>query len=601
MHKIIANNFELDLSNVDITITEENSMFLDQYITKYSFPFSFDLSDEIKKYFEDIIDHRSKENTLEIPVVYVLGNIREAGVLYVDTLNTGVNLILKYGIEEFPNFSKKLAELGLQKVVTTDIYAHAKTIIPQTWPDVNYNFPQIHTDKIDTSDPMWQYFEKIYNNYKDGEFVINEVLEEEPHNRNLMLPVPYWLHILTQGFADAGYTLKGDVLNIEELKKKVMYADSDYHKVVDQVDIDQIVLGEDKVSSSGNQASFLTVVALPEKARYRVTGTAYISGRWKENTYIKLSYRGNTIWLASKREKKHHSGYLYSYDVNVIFDTINDSLPDELIIESSQYNNDEAIICDINISSMYIYNEFGVAIPNVVNNNTIDLSRVVPDKTFGSVVTVIKNWYNLDTELRGKEIWMNFIDSNINYDGAVDLSEFKTIPERTYNKGISFVLKFIEASEEKNNHQEVYYTADGFQTTGFVRDDKTIEIEIGAFPFKNEFRNGVQTAYAIESEKEKIYALLYSGLNDDALNLTDDPTPILLPDISQTFFSSWLNFRVNAINYKHTFYSYIESIKDLSSKSKIFNFGRYFIIKSLVKRQVKKDLYEVEIDQYTLK
>lgn len=600
MHKIIAENFELDLSNVDITTTEENAMFLDEYITKYSFPFTLELSDEIKKIFEDLLDDRSKENTLEFTITYVFGNIREAGVLYVDTLTLGINMILKYGIEEFPNFSKKLSEIGLESLVTPDIYSHAKNVINQTWPAVNYNFPQIHTDKIDTEEPMWQYFLKIYNNYKDGEFIINEVIEEEPHNRNLMLPLPYWMHILVQGFANAGYTLKGDVLNIDTLKKKLMYSDSDYHKIINQVDIFETVLGTQRSSSNGNQATFNIKIPLPQKARYRVTGTAYIYGRWKELAYIRLVYRGNTIWLASRYEKRHHSGYQYSYNIDVTFDTINDLDLQELIVDSSQFNSDDSIICDVNISSLFIYDETGAAVPNVVNNNNIDLSMLVPDKTFGEAVTVVKNWYNLDTELKGKEIWMNFIDSQINYHDAVNLSSFSTTPEKIYNKGISFDLKFIDASDIKNNHQNIYYTADGFQTSGFTKNDKTIEIKINAFPFKNEFRNGVQSAYAVESEKEKMYALLYDGLNDQSLNLTEDPSQMLLPNVSQDYFSKWFSFRINAVNYKHSFISYIEDIKDLTAKSKVFNFHRYFIIKSLVKRQIKKDLYSVEIDKYTI-
>lgn len=601
MHKIISELFEIDLSTVDITTTDENSMFLDKYTTKYSFPFSLELTNDNQRNFQDLLDHCAKEVTTEFDVIYVFGNIKEAGILRVDTFNETINCELQYGVEEFPNFNKKLNELELQKLTTTNVYAHAKTIIDKTWPEVNYNYPQIITDRYDTTQSTWEFFQKIFNNYKNGDFVINEVVNGTPQNRNLMLPLPYYLHILTQGFAQAGYTLKGDVLTIPTLQKKVMYADCDYNKILDQVDINTVILGTDRISSSGNKAVYQTFVSLPSKGRYRVIGTGYIYGRWKELSGIGIQYRGRRLFIATKTERRHHSGYLYSYKIDFTFDTINDSLPDNLEIYSEQFKKDDAQIIDINTSSMFLYNSLGVAIPNIVQNNDIDLNRVVPDVTFGKFVTSIKNTYNLDLRLEGKDIYMDFVNSKINFQDAIDLSEFETTPERTYNKGASFVLKYQDATNEINNHTKVFFDDDGVKTSGFTENDKTNTIEIESFPLKNEFKEGVQTAYAVESEKQKMYAVLYGGLNSEGLNLTEDVGTILVPNLVTTYYNEWFRFRINGIGYKFTFNSYIEQIKNLTAKNKIFNFGRYFIIKTLVKRQIKKDLNEVEIECFTLK
>ena len=601
MHKIIAEKFEIDLSTVDITTTDENSMFLDKYTTKYSFPFSLELTNENQRNFQDLLDHCSKEITTEFDIVYIFGNIKEAGILRVDTFNETINCELQYGIEEFPNFNKKLNELELQKLTTTNVYAHAKTIIDKTWPEVNYNYPQIITDRYDTTQSTWAYFEKIFNNYKNGDFVTNEVVSDTQNNRNLMLPLPYKMHILTQGFEQAGYTLKGDVLTIETLKKEVLYADCDYNKILDQIDINTVILGTDRISSSGNKADYQTFVNLPSKGRYRVLGTAYIYGRWKKSSEVAIQYRGIRLFIAKKRERRHHSGYLYSYNVDFTFDTINDGQPDQLEIISSQFKKDDGQILDINTSSLFLYNSLGVAIPNIIQNNDVDLNRVVPDVTFGKFVTSIKNTYNLDLRLEGKDIYMDLVNSKINYEDAIDLSEFETFPERTYDKGISFLLKYQDANNEVNNHQKVFFDDDGIKTSGFSENDKTNTIEIESFPLKNEFKEGVQTAYAVESEKQKMYTVLYGGLNSDGLNLTEDVGPILIPNLVENYYNDWFRFRINGIGYKFTFNCYIEQIKSLSAKNKIFNFGRYFIIKTLIKRQVKKDLNEVEIDCFTLK
>lgn len=601
MHKIIHPNFEIDLSTTEITLTDENHWFSDTFFTKYSFPFFQEWTDELKAAFENLIDHTSKETTVEFEVIYVFNNVMEKGILTIEDQILGLNMQLKYGIEEFPNFNKKLSEIELQSISVPDIYAHAKVVIAQKWPAVNYNFPQIHTDKIDTTIAMWSFFEKILNNYKAGDFVTNTVVDTTPYNRNLMQPLPYFLHILTQGFAQVGYELKGDVLGIPSLQKKLLYCETDYHKVLDQVNINTSIMGSEKVFSSGNRADFLKVITLPQGGKYQITGTINIYGRWKEYARALLKYRGKTIWATYKIEKKHHSGYMYSYDVEVIFDTINDGAPHELLFESSQFNKDENLICDFTTTSLFLYNDSGAAIPNVVNNNTVDLSRLVPDTTFGSFVTVIKNWYNLDIDLRGKEIWMNFIEGQINYDNPFNLSQFETVPVRTYNKGASFILQFADAIDVINNHPKMFFNSSGYSDNNILKDDKTDEISIQAFPLPNAFRNGVQTAYAIESEKNKVYAVLYDGLNADGLNLTKEPAPMMLPQVVESYFKKWFEFRLNATAFKWSFTAFIEALNGLTAKRKVFAFSRYHLIRSVSKRQISKDLFDVEVETYTLK
>lgn len=601
MHKIIHETFELDLSNTSISLTDENSWFTDTFNTKYSFPFSMELTDEIKLIFEDVLDYRSKETITEYEVIYVFNDIKEKGILRVEGIVDSISFQLKYGLDNFPNFNKKLNQLGLEIVPASDIYAHAKTIIPQKWPAVNYNFPQIQIDKIDTTNEMWTYFQRILNNYVDGDFVTNTVEDDIPHNKNIMQPLPYFLHIMKQGFADAGYELKGDVLEIPSLKKKLLYVDAEYYKILDQTNIATNVLGTDLVSSYGRVAVFSQVITLPQGGRYNITGNINIYGLWKTSCWARLKYRNRVIWSASKYERKHHSGYIYSYDVDVTFDTINDGGVHEIIFESQQYKDDDSAIADFYTTSQYYYNAVGVATPNIIQNDVVDLNKLVPDMTFGTFITAIKNWYNLDIVPKGKEIWMNFIETEIKYEGAVDMSEFQTKPELDFNKDLSFLLKFADSSDEKNKHEAFYFNADGYSTSGYVTDDQTQEITIEAFPFLNTFYNGVWTAHAIESEPNKIYAVLYDGLDSSNLNTTSDPALMLLTEVAETYYKKWFDFRLNSINFKWNFTCYIESLNGMSSKSTIFSYGRYFILKFLNKNQISKNKFDVEVDGHTLK
>jgi hypothetical protein len=601
MHKIIHPEFEIDLSNIDISFTDDNDWFSDAFTTKYSFPFSVELTDDMQLLFSDLLDYRIVETVNEYEVIYVFNDSQQLAILTAEGVTDTISFQLKIGIEEFPNFSKKLAELELETKTVTDIYAHAKTVVSQSWPAVNYNFPQVHTDKIDNSIAMWTHFERVINNYKQGDFVTNQVIDDVPYNRNLMQPLPYFLHVLTQGFAQAGYELKGDVLSIDSLKKKLVYFETDYHNILNQAMITTAIMGVDKTYSQGNRAEFFKTIALPQGGRYQVVGTINIYGRWKEPALAVFKYRNKVLWYHFKFERKHHSNYMYSYDVDFIFDTINDGGIQQITFESSQFNDNNNFIADFTVSSLFFYNDLGVAIPNVVNNNKIELNRVVPDVTFGTFVTAIKNWYNLDIDLRGKQIWMDFIEDKINYFDALDLSNYETKPERNFNKGASFLLKFVDPNDEINKHQEMFFNISGYSSTGFVKDDKTNEIIIQAFPLRNEFKNGIQTAYAFEADKSKIYSVLYDGLNDFGLNLTDDLAPILLPQIAERYYKNWFNFRLQAVNFKWVFTAFSEALSGLTSRRKVFAYGRYFVSKTVIKRQISKDLFDVEIDGYTLK
>jgi hypothetical protein len=64
-------------------------------------------------------------------------------------------------------------------------------LITKKWPEVNYNFPQIHIDKYDATD-VWNGFEGIINNRVDGVFLTNTVdtVEDVTYNRNVMQPLP---------------------------------------------------------------------------------------------------------------------------------------------------------------------------------------------------------------------------------------------------------------------------------------------------------------------------------------------------------------------------------------------------------------------------
>src|SRR5690606_13359091 len=142
----------------------------------------------------------------------------------------------------------------------------------QSWPAVNFNFPQVHIDKYDPEEEMWDAFERIVNNYRDGAFLENEVdVEDITYNRNIRQPLPYVLHLLVRGFAYAGYTLHGDIMSDPIFQKKLLYADSSYASTYNQESYNIILTGDDGVPS-GVWSAYNASVAITNAGRYRITG-----------------------------------------------------------------------------------------------------------------------------------------------------------------------------------------------------------------------------------------------------------------------------------------------------------------------------------------
>jgi len=603
MHKIIHSSFEFDLTNYKISTVEDNHWFNDQFFTKYSFPFNVYLTDALIKVFGEFLDDNSQFLTTFFEVKYVFHNSIENATLEI-TSQVGKTLTfeVRYGFDELPNFDKKLAELPLEVTAITDIYAHAKTIIPQTWPAVNYNYPQIHTDKYDETEITWSTFKKIINNYIDGEFLVNTFALENFANRNIIQPLPYFLHILTAGFLDAGFTLKGDVTTDENFLKRCLFSDIDYfdqsgedtqNVLIKNVDYDSI--GTDLVGS------YSALRTLNANKRYKITGTAAYShcpSSSAKYSFVKIKYRGTTLF--SKTQPDYKRASLVTYTVDITFDTIDDINPHELEFTALSFkNNFNYNVFDLKIERIVLGGEGS---PDEVKlYNEVDLTKVVPDITFGTFISVLKNWFNIELTIDRKDIYMNFIENEINYNNAASLKEFEVLkPQRKFNNDISFLLKFADIDSEEYVYEEVFHNKDGYETSTLKVNKQTNTIVIEALPLPQKNVLGIETAVAFDhSGNAKIYSVLYDGLNTAGLNLTDDVTPDLIPAVHQNYYLNWFTFRIFAITYRWKFKMYAEMLSEI--KKKIYAYGRYHIIKTINKTQISEDLFEVDIESDTLK
>ena len=239
------------------------------------------------------------------------------------------------------------------------------------------------------------------------------------------------------------------------------------------------------------------------------------------------------------------------------------------------------------------------SVSKILNYNKVNLKEVVPDVTFGKLITELKKWFNLEINPSGKDIYIDFLEENINYQNSVDLSNFEVLkPKKEYNKTDSFLLKFMKPSSEEILYESVFQEKSTIQNNELLVNDFTDIIEIDMLPLPQKSVEFVETAYSFDNAgNQKMYIVFYDGLQS-GLNLTVDTSDVLIPNIHNLYHKKWLSFRLNSINYQWIFKMFTEEV--LQIKKKIFAYGRFHVVKRLEKTQISEDLFEVQIESETL-
>ena len=618
MRKLIHSNFEIDLANYKIVDTEENPWFLEDIPLKFTFPFEIDLSDEMDANFGFISSYNNSPQTL-FPLVFQDNDtISEAELELEELGGKKLAALFRSGIEQLPSWDKKLSELTLDNfdLENETIYEHARTIIPQTWPAVNYNFPSVHIDTIDNQDELWLAFKRRINDYNGIEFPDNYVDETtyEPVNRNIIQPLPYALHILKQGLLDAGLELQGNILDDERLKKMTIYSAKEYFIKREDQELNIVLFNKEylykylpPVNVRYPIGFYQKEISVP-RGRFNILGQINITARLFDSdptTDYKISFDG--VQIASGGNGNH------TIDIDVLNDTntpkiilvecdsrvrmINPNV-DVSLLEEDEFHN----VVDLQILALEKYDTNGDSIPTIINENKVDLTKAVADITFGEYFkTLTKHWFNYDYDIQDGIITMNKVEEQINYENAFDLSPFEIKePIRRFKQGYSFLLKFSDADNEFGYvYDKIFQSSSGVVTSGFKENEKTTTIEINALPLPLLEREGITTAHAFESSESKIYAVVYDGMTNNR-NVAKNPVNILLPAVHTESWLKWFSTRINAQEYRWPFKAWAEQLIGLKAKGKAFAYGRYHIIKKIQKTEIQPDLYEVDIEMESL-
>lgn len=605
MRKFITEDFEIDLSKLKITDNSENPWFSDSYFAKFTFPFDLPLTEDNNENLGFISIINANSHKLLYDGIYVDGNEMSTARCELIEINEGASLQMESGFSEFPNFNKSLSELPLHYEQVFDIYDHAKRIIALKWPEVNYNFPQIITDKIDTSEEVYWAFEGVINNYRGGEFLRNyyDTNEEITYNKNVIQPLPYALHVMKQGFLDAGYDLSGDILNIKSLQQMTLYGVKEYWNTYNQQSESISAYFDEYDERNLTEKGMIVLtfdrsVDIVSAGRYRIIGEFICSAKGDKSAaiievhYYTIYYR-DTVLASGAFASSFYDNKTQS--INITFDAIQDVSNNKVRVVLHCGNSRDNQVINLEINPIRLHDSSGEAIPTIINPNIIDLKKSVPNVTFGDYVNLIRNMYNLDMSIEEGFVRMNFIQTERLKSDVIDLRHKEVDkPKRNYTWGTSFLLKYDQDSKDEYKYAEVFHSANVISTQDFKTNDKTNEIAFNALPLPIISRNNINTSYAYEDDESKVFFILYDGLIN-SLNLAKENTEITIPYLHDNFWQDWIEFRIKSQSINWSFVAYGEDIMHLTKKSRIFAFNHLMLVKNISKTEVYPDIYEVEL------
>lgn len=620
MKKLIASNFELDLSNYEITTTEENPWFADSFSSKITYPFEIDLTNEIDIAL-GFISRNTTVDTLYECKYFEDDQIHDATFEILEEQDGKLQVSYEYGLEEFPLWDKKLSELPLESfdLTTQDIYDYAATHINKSWPEVNFNFPAVHTTQYADDGEIWGFFEGVINNYQNSEFLRNtyDTTEIMSYNRNIMQPFPALMHVMETIASASGYTLKGDILTDINLADNFIFSPKEYFIKRDPVEYYVARLASNPSTSSDiatkpgfKQSTFLLELTVEKTGQYNISGmfrTRKYNNEGSLDPYKVVRIElGSTQIFGAVHTIDSLATRKFDLDINVdILNSTSKTL--KFYAESNYYLNPgegyaDYNTIDFNVVMLAEYDAVTqTPIPTIRAENKIDLSKTVPEMTVGELITTLKNWHNYDYTIQGEEMIFNKIQDHMDFDDLISLEEFEVKSKlRKFQQGKSFLLHFAETEESKFTYDKVYQDVKGVFTENYTANKNTSDIEINGLPLPLDNIRNFETASAFENSDSKLYIVRYVGLVQGR-NATLSPEPLLIPNIHETNFRKWFEFRINAVSFKISFTVFRNQVKNLNAKSKVFMYNKLHYIKTVLKTQITADVIEVEIESESLK
>ena len=607
MEKVVffGEKIKLDLTKQFLSFQENNSRLNNKTLTKFVFPFKYYVVDEVIRQLGDL---RSPEfHNVEVIIPGTLlkeGSLTEAKLYLLSMYDNELEGEIDYGLEEIPNFEKKLSELPLERFPVDDIHVFAKQICEKTWPATNFNFPRIYSDKYPPTEEMWDAYDGYYNDLKpDGTEMRRNYLDENLNifNVNIIHPCPHAIYLLQAGFGEKGYTLEGDILTDEDLYNRWVFSGTQYFKRLLQ-DRTSMLLGSydhyeefwQGYPRGGYYGRYRQSIVIEKAGDYNFTGQVHIESIYSD-AFVNV-YLNNVLIHYWRIGKDRVLNIPFSFSVGNIGDNSELRIEAETVSSIDPYQVFKLEVIGKNLSPSE--GEESSDVLFVTNPNEIDLTRAVPEMTFGEYVNRIINWFNYELEVVGKKVIMNRLDKK-----PTNIKDFRQFefnkPKRKFQQKKSFLIRFAELDKDVKLNS-MYFDYKGQVLNGLEsKDTNIIEIDGYCLPVELAKPNGYTTAVVKKDSESTLSLVGYDGLKNGQNNAVNPPG-CHLPELFDKNWLYWLQLRVSAEPYEDTFLAPIDEIAKINVKDYIFWQNNIHQIASWNKQMLSENLYKVSIQTETI-
>ena len=112
--RISHSKFDFNLVDTNFTMVEQNNLFTDGTVSNYTYATSYTMSDKDNLALDFIKEHSATVSNTIFNVSFFAFNNSYAAVLEIEKIiGRTIEFQIRYGLENFPNYDRKLKELPL--------------------------------------------------------------------------------------------------------------------------------------------------------------------------------------------------------------------------------------------------------------------------------------------------------------------------------------------------------------------------------------------------------------------------------------------------------------------------------------------------------
>jgi len=583
-------NYKIDFSKFGVSVTEESSLFNNSMTRSYSIPFSMPLEDELVEklglpQIENITNVKTSiKGKLLLPYHYY------NATLYLGEIKgTEIQCDLTFGDHDLAVYDLPLKDLPWPIQVVPNYVNLINSTIIKNWPQVAYNFPKIYRPAI-KEESGYESFQGFVNNHTGFAPVFNSVdnsgAEPVYHNYNVFAPFPYLLEIIRFIYKQEGIAITGELLE-DPMIKRVLYMPEKYLEkfrgseyTSHSFDLPTEVQNEFSVY----EKSFIPTRAGTYELDLKLNFDPVIAQYFE----IKITYQDpetseiKTLFEALSEENR----VSISEKISINIEASNQYGPVNIMLKLK--NRTESI---------KEFNQFEYSYKGGRLNefpSSFNLADFMPDMKAGEFMNMIKNWLNLDIQIKDGTARLDFTQNSI-LRRHREKHEHLQDPDKSFTHNSNRFYKLTYA-----NGQTLYYNRNGRVYSDISEEgSEIITIDMEVQPAVVEMNKDVMTA-VMPPEASKFDFCLYERTGDISYN------PVCSPEFSEALsldnnvrsrWLDWLRYRVHSKSFKDSFDCSVHERIDINELS--YKYNELHVFKKLQKKYLSNEIMRVDIESET--